>query len=566
MVELAKIRVGILVDTNPISGLGHINRCLGIAEGFKENGVEAIFIINNLYPSINIIDSGFKVIQSEIVCNILVYKVINQKIQIIIIDSYSLNKDFFIELRDKIPEVIILLIDDDGSRADYPVDGFINFNLGAEASLYPLALQQYSVIGPEFYPLRRGITDIKPRKVDLLEKRPQKFLLTLGASDPEDQTRRLVNILRSLEEIKEIKVIVGKGYKFLGELMAETNNDARCHIIYNPQNMAEMLAESELAITAGGVTLIELLYYKVPVFIISLAENQIKPAVKVQESGCGFYIGHYSKLTNEEIKEKITEYYKNIEKIKLVIRTSKCLIDGNGRERLSKIILNISNTYHQDCFDINEVMEEYEESSSAEAEYAKVKWGSEQGLLYRCQLALELIDWTSVNSWCDVGCGTGLLLQEAAAEKDFSGNYIGIDLSVSLLKLARDRLPEQVLGLFCCGDFSQIRFKENFDLVTCIGVLQKCGVSLRKAIKILASFLKPGGQLFLTTKNLDWQEFRKPGFAPYPGHHWFKLADLENAIIASGLRIKNLIGFKPYERKVVAPDQSHSVAILAIKG
>jgi 2-polyprenyl-3-methyl-5-hydroxy-6-metoxy-1,4-benzoquinol methylase len=117
---------------------------------------------------------------------------------------------------------------------------------------------------------------------------------------------------------------------------------------------------------------------------------------------------------------------------------------------------------------------------------------------------------------------------------------------------------------FDCKNFLNIR--DQFHLVTAIGVLQKCGISLDLSICKMASLLKPHGQLFITTKNLDWSEFKRDHIHPEQGHKWFTRKELEDAFKLAQLKIIECDGFLPRQDGGRCKyDESHSIFILAKK-
>lgn len=103
----------------------------------------------------------------------------------------------------------------------------------------------------------------------------------------------------------------------------------------------------------------------------------------------------------------------------------------------------------------------------------------------------------------DVGCGPGLLAEMAAAAVGPQGEVFGVDLSPSMVALARQRcalLPRvafevaDAIALPCDG--------ERFDAVTCIQVLEYVADADR-ALAELKRVLRPGGRLLLV--DTDWE-------------------------------------------------------------
>ena len=77
------------------------------------------------------------------------------------------------------------------------------------------------------------------------------------------------------------------------------------HIHCNVTNMAELMAESEVALSAGGSTLYELCAVGVPVIAFSFAENQERLVQTFVKRGIAQYGGNYRTDGNKMIQNTI---------------------------------------------------------------------------------------------------------------------------------------------------------------------------------------------------------------------------------------------------------------------
>ncbi len=95
----------------------------------------------------------------------------------------------------------------------------------------------------------------------------------------------------------------------------------------------------------------------------------------------------------------------------------------------------------------------------------------------------------------DIGCGNGTLAR-ALIDRDFSGRYLGVDMSESLLSKAREMTPDPPQGDFSFQlvDLAVEGWQTNiphqpYDWLTCFAVLHHLpGQALRK--QIVAAFAK----------------------------------------------------------------------------
>lgn len=209
------------------------------------------------------------------------------------------------------------------------------------------------------------------------------------------------------------------------------------------------------------------------------------------------------------------------------------------------------------------VIDFYTQSCGNSEEHEKNKWGSPESMLNRFQLALDVVDWTKVRRWLDVGCGTGVLFTCAAKAGLRSTEMVGADITPAMIEEAARR-PDRAPATFIMADLESLPTNLGvFDAVSAIGVLQQCGIPIDRALSALASVTAPGGQLYLDTKNIGWRSFREDGLIPETAHSWFDWDELQVAVTTAGFNIVRFGGFLPSNGHLVPMDDSHTLFLLA---
>ncbi len=138
----------------------------------------------------------------------------------------------------------------------------------------------------------------------------------------------------------------------------------------------------------------------------------------------------------------------------------------------------------------------------------------------------------------DVGCGTGFLTQHIATRTQGRGRIVGVDLSASMLQMAKDNLGK--LGLlgsveFRVGDAEKLPVDDRFaDAVVGNMVLHHCPRP-RRVISEMSRILKDGGRLAvadLEKHNERWlrkeMADRWLGFELAKVREWLQDAGLED--------------------------------------
>ncbi len=106
----------------------------------------------------------------------------------------------------------------------------------------------------------------------------------------------------------------------------------------------------------------------------------------------------------------------------------------------------------------------------------------------------------------DVGCGTGAITQGVAKIVGTQGRVTGIDNTASFINSAKESSQDVPNLEFIAMDLFNFEPAEKFDLVIAARVLQWLSTPAQ-AVRKMASFLKPGGQLSILDYNheaLEW--------------------------------------------------------------
>ncbi|WP_244242102.1 hypothetical protein [Leptospira kanakyensis] len=103
---------------------------------------------------------------------------------------------------------------------------------------------------------------------------PKKILITLGGSDPNNLSVKILQNLATLFPDMEKHLVVGPGFTNGNELQKIADQGTFFYKDLNAEKMCKLMLSVDFAITAGGQTMYELDVCRVPMMVIETAENQ----------------------------------------------------------------------------------------------------------------------------------------------------------------------------------------------------------------------------------------------------------------------------------------------------
>lgn len=332
--------IGFRVDANEVIATGHLMRCISIALECKKRGQQCIFFMAEDKETERLRTAGFQyyILNSDwknLDNEISEFQKIleNYKLNYLVVDSYQATAGYLAALEEIQPVCYI----DDLKREVYDVSVVIHYISPYKSSSYEemyrnthtqlLNNMKYAPLRPEFHYKKGQII------------REKSILITTGGTDFFNIAGKVAALCQNSMQIKSYKIhiIVGSMNQYETELeqLAEKYTNIILH--KNITNMSDYMRLCEVAVSAGGTTLLELCACKIPTVCFSFADNQIKFANDMGKIGAVKYVGDARKI--EDIENKIVKqlliFIKNEEERKKYADCMGKLIDGYGTERIA---------------------------------------------------------------------------------------------------------------------------------------------------------------------------------------------------------------------------------------
>ena len=338
----------IRADANIAIGVGHIMRCLGLAQHWQAEGGRVLFILAQSNP---VLESRIRSEKFE--CLILntmpggledaqqtAQIIRTTQARLLLADGYHFKQDWFAVLRNE--RVKLALWTDFLQDLFLPVDLILNQNAHAVVEDYEsiapqsriLAGLDYLVLRNEFL-IRRELRQCRNHGV-------RKILITMGGSDSADDSAKILTALKLIKDpLPPISLVVGHNNPRFEEL-AEAAKDLPCLKVDRPKDdFALYSQEFDLVISAAGATLWELGYLGLPSLALIVAENQVPLAQSIQTLGMGINMGWNYDLQPSLFIQTLQSLLANPTHLEAMSNKALSVIDGQGRVRVTAALKNL---------------------------------------------------------------------------------------------------------------------------------------------------------------------------------------------------------------------------------
>jgi UDP-2,4-diacetamido-2,4,6-trideoxy-beta-L-altropyranose hydrolase len=333
-------------DASTYSGVGHVMRCLAMAQAWQDAGGAAHFAAVELPDGLaeRLGAEGMVLHRLDVVPGSLEdaaqVAALAQELgaRWVVIDGYHFGTDFQSTIKDA--SLPLLTIDDYGHAGHYFADLVLNQNIQAEVSFYPsrepttrlLLGTQYVLLRREFRRWCGWRCTIRPVA--------SRVLVTLGGSDPDNVT---LKVIEALEQVRvsglEVLVVAGAGNPHLEVLQTKIRR-SRHHVelVWNVSDMPKLMVWAELAVSASGSTCWELAFMGVPTVSLSLAENQMAVAAGLENAGAVVNLGWHASLKASDIARSIADLLLSPDKRHWMSQHGQEQVDGNGAARVTRLL------------------------------------------------------------------------------------------------------------------------------------------------------------------------------------------------------------------------------------
>ncbi len=354
----------IRADGNPQIGMGHIMRCLSIAEAIEDAGGEKpVFLsaddscaglIEGRGFELKTLGTDYRDMKSELpILEEIFMRVPQDGGLVLLVDSYQADREYFEMLRCISPRVHTACLEDMGEP--YPVELLINYNVYAprlkenyQIGGEPLA----SLLGADYIPLRRSfresINGLNYRVKDNITD----VMITTGGSDPHFAADAFVSAFLAAEhDIFHDRgnkitwhIVSGPFNPYAIELKEKYGGIANVRIYEGLKDLKPLIEQCDVVFTATGSTIYEVCAVGVPMIVFYYADNQRQGADELARitdivNAGRFCADRDNSGTLKSAVEALRHCASERSYRERLHEQERRLVDGNGALRIAKALL-----------------------------------------------------------------------------------------------------------------------------------------------------------------------------------------------------------------------------------
>jgi UDP-2,4-diacetamido-2,4,6-trideoxy-beta-L-altropyranose hydrolase len=326
-----KTKIFFRVNALKNSGLGHLMRCLALAQ-ILEKDFDCRFFVkveSTKYLDI-LLEKNFATVlvplslgntaEAEWLC-----KEHLKGDEILILDGYNFLTAYQYIVKKAVGKLVCI---DDIHQTHFVADVVINHSGGAMEEDYSCEANTKLFLGLDYLILRKPFWNIQRKKIPLPVL--GQVLICMGGEDPNNDTLKLLEKCQLLSGVTSYKVVLGAGYKYREQLLdfcKEANIQVELLSNLSAVEMIHLMQECDSAICPPSTIALEYLCVGGNLFLHLIADNQ--------QMNYDFLISQQLAFPFEEIANTGTT------SLSRALGNQQQIMDGKSHERIHTLFTNL---------------------------------------------------------------------------------------------------------------------------------------------------------------------------------------------------------------------------------
>jgi spore coat polysaccharide biosynthesis predicted glycosyltransferase SpsG len=298
---MSPVRVGLRCDAGATRGVGHLVRCVALAEELASRGVQPVFLGDTgglPWAQEQLTRRGFALHPGPDTPDGLVAAVKEHGLSAVVLDSYTLDPGCAGVLREHGVPVLAVV---DGDLRGQDADLFLDQNLDAELTAPPLPADAVRLAGLRYVLLRDDVTRLRPAHPP---RRPAaarpRVLAFFGGTDAFGAAPPVCRLVLATGLPLELTVVAGTPALHRELVALPTLPEQELRVLAPTDRLPALVVESDLVVSASGTSIWELLCLGAAAAMVWVVDNQELGYERVVARGLAAGLGFLPDLTDPD--------------------------------------------------------------------------------------------------------------------------------------------------------------------------------------------------------------------------------------------------------------------------
>ena len=329
------MRLFIRTEASTALGMGHFMRCFAIAEAARAENIEVTFLLNEIRDAVAARIESIGAHGREITGPLgyegdfmLLAELGLSRRDWLLVDSYQATDNLIRTLSNA---ARVAVMDDLCLLESYDCDLIVNAAEAAFAMPYKAKTPAKLLLGAAYAQIRQEFLQAHLPVVG-----GPSVTVMFGGSDPQNFTGLCAEILHDTLPDVAIKVIAGPANVHGDALSELAQRLKRLHLFIAPDSVAQVLAGSDLVVTAAGGSVGEVAAMGLPALALVVVDNQVA-ALKA----CPYPVIDARHGLPEDLGARVRALMDEPELRQTLATAAHELIDGQGARRIVEVMTRV---------------------------------------------------------------------------------------------------------------------------------------------------------------------------------------------------------------------------------
>ena len=338
---LSVLRAVIRTDASPTVGGGHAMRCTSLALALAAQDWTGLFVCSRstpeTCPQIGRIGWPVVILPDEALYDpTALADAAERSADLLVTDSYAIDARYEAACRDWAGAILAI---DDLANRPHDADYLLDQNLGRRQGDYRDKLpshcrvftgSSYALLRPSF-PAARNVALARRQENTKVER----ILVNFGLGDSNNATSLTLEALQALRPACRIDVVLGQAAPWRRDVERQVSDLPAAHLMIDVADMADLMANADLAIGAPGSSALERACLGLPSLLLIIADNQIETAEELVNQGAARLCGRQGSASAADIRATLKDVIDDSPARRQMASAAAALCDGRGAERLA---------------------------------------------------------------------------------------------------------------------------------------------------------------------------------------------------------------------------------------